>query len=382
MGKVEANLTDDTPNLGFISCPGGTRVKCKPGRDDIQEITEGQVLFFEVDSGLTREEQIEAPTKAGLPPALPARTGGKSVWSYYVLDTTYPVDDVIHGRKALSKAIEEHHPGVKTDHHVSPHQPARLAGGIHPKTGKRSTLINVTERRYRLDEILSRCPDLDQLPKGTKSESIWREPSPNDHVIEGTYPTPEELSVAVPLTVAIAKANVERINNGQQPGQGTGRPLRAYYLSRCLQAVMPNCRNSATTSTARPRSCSTPTAPTVRTSAWTALRTVVIGITPVTPTLEPVTRASLFSCRTSPTGPKPMVIGGGVRTGQNARRRPTALGHKDKATGRRILPRSLNARSLPATTRYTTWFGMKVRTHCAATCCCGGGPALGPEARD
>ena len=237
-GKVEANLTDVTPNLGFISCPGGTRVLCKPGRDDIQEITEGQVLFFEVDSGLTREEQIEAPAKAGLPPAsFQLDTGGKSVWSYYVLDTTYPVDDVIQGRKALSKAIEDHHPGVKTDHSLwSPHQPARLAGGIHPKTGKRSTLINVTERRYRLDEILSRCPDLDQLPKGTKSKSIWREPSPNDHVIEGTYPTPEELSVAVPLTVAIAKANVERINNGQQPGQGTGRPLRAYYLSRCLQA--------------------------------------------------------------------------------------------------------------------------------------------------
>ena len=237
-GKVEAKLTKDTPNLGFISCPGGNRVLCKPGRDDIQEITEGQVLFFEVDSGLTREEQIEAPAKAGLPPAsFQLCTGGKSVWSYYVLDTTYPVDDVIHGRKALSKAIEDHHPGVKTDHSLwSPHQPARLAGGIHPKTGKRSTLINVTETRYRLDEILSRCPDLDQLPKGTKSKSIWREPSPNDHVIEGTYPTPEELSVAVPLTVAIAKANVERINNGQQPGQGTGRPLRAYYLSRCLQA--------------------------------------------------------------------------------------------------------------------------------------------------
>ena len=32
---VEAKLTEDTPNLGFISCPGGTRVKCKQGRDDI-----------------------------------------------------------------------------------------------------------------------------------------------------------------------------------------------------------------------------------------------------------------------------------------------------------------------------------------------------------
>ena len=125
--KVEANLTDDTPNLGFISCPGGTRVKCKQGRDDIQEITEGRVLFFEVDKGLTKEEQIAAPATAGLPPAtFQLDTGGKSVWSYYVLDTTYPLDDVIHGRRALSEAIEQAHPGVVTDHALwSPHQPTR-----------------------------------------------------------------------------------------------------------------------------------------------------------------------------------------------------------------------------------------------------------------
>ena len=92
-GKVEANLTDDTPNLGFISCPGGTRVKCKPGRDDIQEITEGQVLFFEVDSGLTREEQIEAPAKAGLPPAsFQLCTGGKSIWTCLLYTSPSPRD--------------------------------------------------------------------------------------------------------------------------------------------------------------------------------------------------------------------------------------------------------------------------------------------------
>jgi len=42
-------------------------VRCKPDHDDIQEITEGQVLFFEVDAGMTKEEQISAPAKAGLP---------------------------------------------------------------------------------------------------------------------------------------------------------------------------------------------------------------------------------------------------------------------------------------------------------------------------
>ena len=235
---VEAKLNCHTKNLGFISCPGGTRVKCKPGRDDIQEITEGQVLFFEVDKGLTREEQIAAPAKAGLPkPTFQLDTGNRSVWSIYCLDTTYPVDDVVHGRKALSHAIEAAHPGVMTDHALwSPHQPARLAGGIHPKTGVRSTLINVTEQRYKLDEILCRCPDLEQPSKSTRTGSVWRAPNPSDQIIEGTYPSPHELSVAVPLTLAIAKANVDRINNGQQEGQGTGRPLRAYYLSRCLQA--------------------------------------------------------------------------------------------------------------------------------------------------
>ena len=237
--KVEANLTDDTPNLGFISCPGGTRVKCKPGRDDIQEITEGQVLFFEVDKGLTKEEQIAAPATAGLPPpSFQLDTGGKSVWSYYALDTTYPLDDVVHGRMALSQAIEQAHPGVDTDHALwSPHQPARLAGGIHPKTGKRSTLINITGTRYRLDEILSRCPDIEQLPKGKRSGSIWRPDDPGEDITKILYPAPEELSVAVPLTLAIAKANVDRIFKGQKAGEKVPRPLRAFYLSESVQAA-------------------------------------------------------------------------------------------------------------------------------------------------
>ena len=83
---VEAHLKNPdgrTPSFGFISCPGGTRVKCLPGRDDFQEIAEGRVVFVEIDKGLTREEQIGAPNKAGLPtPTFQFDTGGKSIWSY------------------------------------------------------------------------------------------------------------------------------------------------------------------------------------------------------------------------------------------------------------------------------------------------------------
>ena len=135
---VEAHLNNpdgSTPSFGFISCPGGTRVKCLPGRDEFQEITEGRVVFVEIDKGLTREEQIAAAHKAGLPtPTFQFDTGGKSIWSYWTLDRLVPADELIRLRKAVSAAIEAAHPGITTDHSLhSLHQPARLAGGFTPK---------------------------------------------------------------------------------------------------------------------------------------------------------------------------------------------------------------------------------------------------------
>lgn len=244
--RVEAHLKNPdgrTPSFGFISCPGGTRVKCQPGRDDFQEITEGRVVFAEVDKGLTREEQIGAALKAGLPtPTFQFDTGGKSIWSYWTLDRLVPLDELTRLRKAVSAAIEAAHPGVNTDGSLhSLHQPARLAGWFHPKTGKPSKLFNVSEMRYSPEALLAACTSKHEEvaveEKPDQSVGIWREAELGDDVKEGHYPTPEQLKVPVPLRLAISKRNAQLIDDGQEEGQGTGRPMRAYSLSQALQAA-------------------------------------------------------------------------------------------------------------------------------------------------
>ena len=41
----------------------------------------------------------------------------------------------------------------------------------------------------------------------------------------------------MPLRLAISKRNAQLIDDGQEEGQGTGRPMRAYSLSQALQAA-------------------------------------------------------------------------------------------------------------------------------------------------
>ncbi|GEM_PF-2605256 len=240
--RIEAHLKNpdgSTPSFGFISCPGGTRVKCVPGRDDFQEITEGRVVFVEVDKGLTREEQIGAANKAGLPtPTFQFDTGGKSIWSYWTLARLVPLDELTRLRKAVSAAIEATHPGINTDGSLhSLHQPARIAGWVHPKTGKPSKLLNVSGTRYSPEKLLEACGSNAEAPVAAKkAKGLWREAEPGDEVKDGNYPTPEQLKVAVPLRLAISKRNAQLIDDGQEPGRGMGRAPRAYSLSQALMA--------------------------------------------------------------------------------------------------------------------------------------------------
>ena len=70
----------------------------------------------------------------------------------------------------------------------------------------------------------------------TEPGCIWRE-AEEDDLSDGEYPKPKELKVAVPLRIAISKKNAELIEKGQRPGEGTGRAVRAFSLSRALQAA-------------------------------------------------------------------------------------------------------------------------------------------------
>jgi hypothetical protein len=114
----------------------------------------------------------------------------------------------------------------------SPHQPSRLAGGIHPITGKRSVLINVTGKRYSFEEVMAACPVKEQKKVVASSDNLFRADDPGDVVKPGEYPTPDELSQPVPITVAMRKESLELIHTGQQ---GNQRPVRAFLLSREAQ---------------------------------------------------------------------------------------------------------------------------------------------------
>jgi hypothetical protein len=219
------NADAKTPSLGYISCPGGTAIKSR------KEIKDGRVLIVEIDKpGLDKDVQAGVWRKANLPePTYQLDTGGKSIHHVWVLDQMVGADLIREGRARLSQAIEDA-TGMKTDHAMhSPHQPSRLAGGIHPKTGKRSVLINVTGKRYGLEEVMAACPAKEQTKVVASSDNLFRADDPGDVVRPGEYPKPEELSQPVPITLAMRKESVERINSGQE---GDQRPVRAFLLSR------------------------------------------------------------------------------------------------------------------------------------------------------
>jgi hypothetical protein len=190
------NADAKTPSLGYISCPGGTAIKSR------KEIKDGRVLIVEIDKpGLDKDVQAGVWRKANLPePTYQLDTGGKSIHHVWVLDQMVGADLIREGRARLSQAIEDA-TGMKTDHAMhSPHQPSRLAGGIHPKTGKRSVLINVTGKRYRFEGVMAACPVKEQKKTVASSGDLFRADDPGDVMRPGEYPTPSELAQPVPIT--------------------------------------------------------------------------------------------------------------------------------------------------------------------------------------
>ena len=143
-------------SLGFISSPGGT--KCTGHDPEIFCVT---ALVYEIDT-LPVEDQWGLWELAGLPvPSAVLDTGNKSLHVWYRLANPVTVDVGRQARARLSAAIEAVRPGIQTDHQLhSPHQPTRLAGGLHPKTGIRSHLVLNSGNAYELDELLAVCPEL------------------------------------------------------------------------------------------------------------------------------------------------------------------------------------------------------------------------------
>ena len=244
--KVRSDLQYvSTRNLGFISCPGGTRVKDRQGKP--AEIFECSLLVYEIDhKEFTQEQQYGVWLKAGLPePTLVMDTGNKSLHVWFRLSEPVTPEQGKDARKRLSRAIDAVLPeGVKTDKGMnSTHQPARLAGGIHPKTGKRSTIVLETGNVFDLDELMAKCPELPVDEKSTSiTGTIWRQ-SPDDYELDDQDDVPLPLTtadgevVSVPLEIALGYTTVELIKTGQEPGSGEGRRPMLHRLSKTLQCA-------------------------------------------------------------------------------------------------------------------------------------------------
>ena len=169
-----------TPNLGFLSAIGGTSKR----RDNITGVT---CISYEIDEGLDLEGQKVAWKKAELPPpTIGVFTGNRSIHWSWTFRTPVGVAAAEFCRKRLSKAIEDANPGVQTDHNLhSAVQVQRLAGSVHPKTGRRAEIIYLSSQTYELEEVQAFLPELDEpVDDVTDSGGDFRPadgPEPDDH---------------------------------------------------------------------------------------------------------------------------------------------------------------------------------------------------------
>ena len=93
-----------TKNLGFISCPGGARVKQRKGKP--AEIFECSLLVYEID-GLPKDKQWKLWEKAGIgEPTLVMDTGNNSLHVWFRLAEPVTPEQGRIARKRLSLAIE------------------------------------------------------------------------------------------------------------------------------------------------------------------------------------------------------------------------------------------------------------------------------------
>ncbi len=226
-------LLKDRPNACFQSCVGGTTN---------DEITGGWLLVYEIDH-YPKEKQYGLWEKAGLPePTLVMDTGNDSLHVWYRLDTHYECDDISDGREHLANAINDVLPdGVTCDEKVCrPHQPMRLAGFPHPKSGKLSRVIAASGNIYPLDQLMDCCPPLPPKPEtGCGAGELWK-PLPDGEEIlpEGLYPSPSDLNgYSVPLHLGLSHKTQDLIKSGQKPGEKRHRWEVAHRISRSLQAA-------------------------------------------------------------------------------------------------------------------------------------------------
>lgn len=132
--------------LGFVVNPGGTQAA---------DITECVALFVEDDSGAAIADQLIAWRAAGLPePSLSVFTGAKSVHHYWTLAERIAPAVFTTMQRRLIAVMGAAHPGSEFDRSLAKaNQVMRVAGSIHPKTGRPAEIKRATGERHLLAEL-------------------------------------------------------------------------------------------------------------------------------------------------------------------------------------------------------------------------------------
>ena len=225
-------LNPKTNNFGFISSPGGV---AKISR---KEITKSRLLVYEID-----DEELTSQwgvwEDAGLPePTVVMDSGNKSYHVWHALKEYADIEVIENLRKRISQTIWNYC-GFNTDTSLhSCHQPTRLAGAIHPKGGRRSTVVYGTGNTYSIEEILKATDDIDEDENTTNFDKgkLWREDI--EPIENNKYPKPNQIEIKLPVDLAISNKTKELIKTGIPSGAKKGnRYNKCFSLSQTLQAA-------------------------------------------------------------------------------------------------------------------------------------------------
>ena len=224
-------LNPKTNNFGFISSPGGV---AKISR---KEITKSRLLVYEID-----DEELTSQwgvwEDAGLPePTVVMDSGNKSYHVWHALKEYADIEVIENLRKRISQTIWNYC-GFNTDTSLhSCHQPTRLAGAIHPKGGRRSTVVYGTGNTYSIEEILKATDDIEEDENTTNFDKgkLWREDI--EPIENNKYPKPNQIEIKLPVDLAISNKTKELIKTGIKKGAKGNRHTKAFSIYQDLKAA-------------------------------------------------------------------------------------------------------------------------------------------------
>ena len=224
-------LNPKTNNFGFISSPGGV---AKISR---KEITKSRLLVYEID-----DEELTSQwgvwEDAGLPePTVVMDSGNKSYHVWHALKEYADIEVIENLRKRITQTIWNYC-GFNTDTSLhSCHQPTRLAGAIHPKGGRRSTVVYGTGNTYSIEEILKATDDIEEDENTTNFDKgkLWREDI--EPIENNKYPKPNQIEIKLPVDLAISNKTKQLIKTGIQKGAKGNRHTKAFSIYQDLKAA-------------------------------------------------------------------------------------------------------------------------------------------------